>query len=123
MNAYTISNLAEDAGVTVHVIRDYESRGLLHPSERTEYGYRLYDQRALERLRFVLIGKTAGLSLSELARLCEALDECDHDKLSHCIDRIEQQIKDRHELLSTFAQKLAHLRDTMYAGITKGQIR
>jgi MerR family mercuric resistance operon transcriptional regulator len=31
MNAYTISRLAEDAGVSVHVVRDYVLRGLLHP--------------------------------------------------------------------------------------------
>ncbi|NOM13140.1 mercuric resistance transcriptional repressor protein MerD, partial [Klebsiella pneumoniae] len=28
MNAYTISRLAEDAGVSVHVVRDYVLRGL-----------------------------------------------------------------------------------------------
>lgn len=32
MNAYSISKLAEDAGVSVHVVRDYLMRGLLHPA-------------------------------------------------------------------------------------------
>lgn len=31
MNAYSISRLAEDAGVSVHIVRDYMLRGLLHP--------------------------------------------------------------------------------------------
>ncbi|BFO07011.1 hypothetical protein KNHN1_53890 (plasmid) [Pseudomonas guariconensis] len=39
MNAYSISRLAEDAGVSVHIVRDYMLRGLLHPARRTESGY------------------------------------------------------------------------------------
>ena len=35
MNAYTVSHLAHDAGVSVHVVRDYMLRGLLRPVERT----------------------------------------------------------------------------------------
>jgi MerR family mercuric resistance operon transcriptional regulator len=35
MYAYTISRLAEDAGVSVHVVRDYVLRGLLHPARCT----------------------------------------------------------------------------------------
>ena len=36
MNAYSISKLADDACVSVHVVRDYMIRGLLHPARRTE---------------------------------------------------------------------------------------
>ncbi|MBX3671307.1 MAG: transcriptional regulator MerD, partial [Rhodocyclaceae bacterium] len=31
MNAYTVSRLAFDAGVSVHIVRDYLLRGLLRP--------------------------------------------------------------------------------------------
>lgn len=31
MNAYSISKLAQNAGVSVHVVRDYVLRGLLRP--------------------------------------------------------------------------------------------
>ena len=37
MNAYTVSHLALDAGVSVHVVRDYILRGLLRPVERTAF--------------------------------------------------------------------------------------
>lgn len=52
MNPYTISKLAQDAGVSVNVVRDYVLRGLLRPAGHTESGYGLYDAQALERLRF-----------------------------------------------------------------------
>jgi len=38
MNAYTVSRLADDAGVSVHVVRDYIVRGLLRPVACTTGG-------------------------------------------------------------------------------------
>ena len=38
MNAYTVSRLALDAGVTVHIVRDYLLRGLLRPVACTPGG-------------------------------------------------------------------------------------
>lgn len=73
MNAYAISRLARDAGVSVHVVRDYVLRGLLHPAHRTESGYGIYDAQALVRLRFVRAAFEAGIGLHELTRLCHAL--------------------------------------------------
>lgn len=53
MNAYTLSHLALDAGVSVHVVRDYVLRGLLRPVERTAGGYCVFDGASLQRLCFV----------------------------------------------------------------------
>lgn len=53
MSSYTVSKLAQDAGVSVSVVRDYVLRGLLKPAGHTEGGYGLYDAHALERLRLV----------------------------------------------------------------------
>ena len=43
MNAYTVSRLALDAGVSVHIVRDYLLRGLLRPVACTPGGYGLFD--------------------------------------------------------------------------------
>ncbi|BAP88992.1 transcriptional regulator MerD [Burkholderiales bacterium GJ-E10] len=53
MSAYKVSRLAQGAGVSVHVVRDYVLRGLIRPASHTEGGHNLYDADALERLRFV----------------------------------------------------------------------
>jgi hypothetical protein len=39
MNAYTVSRLALDAGVSVHIVRDYLLRGLLRPVACTPGGF------------------------------------------------------------------------------------
>ena len=64
MNAYTVSRLADDAGVSVHVVRDYIVRGLLRPVACTTGGYGLFDAAALQRLCFVRAAFDAGIGLS-----------------------------------------------------------
>jgi MerR family mercuric resistance operon transcriptional regulator len=79
MNAYTVSRLALDAGVSVHIVRDYLLRGLLRPVACTPGGYGLFDDAALQRLCFVRAAFEAGIGLDALARLCRALDAADGD--------------------------------------------
>lgn len=77
MNDYTISKLAEDAGVSKHIVRGYELQGLIRPCKSTNCGYRNYDEGALQRLRFVLAGKVTGISLDDLSALCQVMDNND----------------------------------------------
>ena len=63
MNAYSISKLADDACVSVHVVRDYMIRGLLRPVACTTGGYGVFDDAALQRLCFVRAAFEAGLGL------------------------------------------------------------
>ena len=64
MNAYTVSRLAFDAGVSVHIVRDYLLRGLLRPVACTTGGYGLFDDAALQRLCFVRAAFEAGIGLA-----------------------------------------------------------
>ena len=53
MSAYTVSQLAHNAGVSVHIVRDYLVRGLLRPVACTTGGYGVFDDAALQRLGVV----------------------------------------------------------------------
>ncbi|WP_435521177.1 MerR family transcriptional regulator [Aeromonas caviae] len=48
MSAYTVSQLAHNAGVSVHIVRDYLVRGLLRPVACTTGGYGVFDDAALQ---------------------------------------------------------------------------
>src|SRR3954454_5439436 len=52
-------------------LRYYEEIGLLPPAERTPAGYRLYDDRAIERLTFIARAKELGCTLEEITDLAE----------------------------------------------------
>ena len=64
-----IGTVADRAGVTSKTIRYYESIGLIDPARRTDSGYRVYDERDVQTLRFVHRARSLGFSVSEVADL------------------------------------------------------
>lgn len=66
---YTIGKLAAQADVTADTVRYYEKEGLLIPARKTDAGYRLYDEGATRRLRFIRQAQQCGFSLGEIAEL------------------------------------------------------
>jgi MerR family transcriptional regulator, redox-sensitive transcriptional activator SoxR len=66
----TIGQIAFEAGVRTSAIRYYESIGLLPEPERLS-GQRRYSSEVLGRLSFIAVGRSAGLSLSEIGALLE----------------------------------------------------
>ncbi len=109
MKPYTISKLAEDAGVSTSIVRDYQLRGIIKPSECMDCGYGVYDDTALDRLRFVRAGKAAGVSLDVFAQLCQAIDQLDRRKLYKMRDIIETILDDKRHHLETFKHKMQWL--------------
>lgn len=78
MDGYRISEVAERTGFTPSALRFYEDAGLVTPA-RTASGYRSYDDRSLDTLRFIGRGKQLGLSLDEITELVSlyADDRCE----------------------------------------------
>lgn len=62
----TIGKAAKAAGVTREAVRAHEARGLLPAAERTEAGYRLYDQHDIELLTFIRRARALGLHLDDV---------------------------------------------------------
>ena len=103
MSACTVSHLALDAGVSVHVVRDYVLRGLLRPVERTNGAYCVFDRASLQRLRFVRAAFEAGIGLGKLAWLCHALDT---GRRRSCVAR--PSLNEGPDLTRTPTSKLMH---------------
>jgi DNA-binding transcriptional MerR regulator len=64
---YSISDLAEEFGITTRTIRFYEEKGLLKPQRQGTR--RIYSPADRTRLRLILRGKRLGLSLEESAEI------------------------------------------------------
>lgn len=83
--------LAKAAGVSVETVRFYESKGLIPEPPRTSSGYRLYPERTVDRLQFVLNAKNLGFSLRQIASLLDLRSEGAED--CHSVrNQILQQI-------------------------------
>jgi DNA-binding transcriptional MerR regulator len=74
MTMYRISEAAVRTGFPASTLRYYEDVGLLVPG-RTEAGYRVYDDRAIDRLQFVARAKQLGLQLDEIIELVALWDD------------------------------------------------
>ncbi|MHB8330749.1 MAG: heavy metal-responsive transcriptional regulator [Candidatus Dormibacteria bacterium] len=72
--AMRIGELAERAGTSVKTIRYYDRIGVLRPEERSESGYRLYGEDALDRYRFVRAAQAVGLRLGEIREIIALRD-------------------------------------------------
>ena len=51
----TVKEVSNLTGVSIRTLQYYDKIGLLHPAHRTQAGYRLYDDAALERLQQILL--------------------------------------------------------------------
>ena len=60
---YSTGQIAEACSVSVRTVQYYDEKGLLHPTERTEGGRRLYDEEALNQMKRICLLKSLGLSL------------------------------------------------------------
>jgi DNA-binding transcriptional MerR regulator len=69
-----IKDVAERSGFTPTTLRYYEEIGIVPAPQRSESGYRIYDERVLERLAFIARAKQLGCSLEEISELTLAWD-------------------------------------------------
>lgn len=74
----TISQVAELTGISIRTLQYYDEIGLLKPNERTQSGYRLYGEDALQKLQQILFFKELGFQLKEIK---EILDKPDFDRI------------------------------------------
>jgi DNA-binding transcriptional MerR regulator len=71
----SITDVARRTGLATSTLRYYDRLGLLASAGRADNGYRQYDDRALDRLRFIARAKELGCSLDEIATLLSAFDK------------------------------------------------
>jgi len=62
----TVNEIAKITGISKRTIRYYDQVGLLKPTEISESGYRLYDDKALEILQQILFFKELDVCLNDI---------------------------------------------------------
>jgi len=112
MRAMTIGKLARATGVGTETIRYYERSGFLPAPERLPSGYRVYDNEAANRVRFIREAQALGFKLAEITELLGLTDDPHADcaavnrKAQAKLLEIEEKIK-RLKVMRTSLKRLA----------------
>ena len=106
-----IGDAANASGVSVKMIRHYESIGLLPPALRTESGYRVYRVDDVHTLRFIRNARDLGFPLTEISELLDLWR--DRDRSSAEVKRLAlahvAAIDAKAAALKAMADTLRHL--------------
>lgn len=101
----TIGKVASEAGVNVETIRFYQRRGLMAEPPKALGGFRYYDRRAIENLRFIKRAQTLGFSLDEIMGLLDLQQKnvCKetHDAAVLKLQLVEERIADLTRIRTT----------------------
>lgn len=73
----TVKDVSEITGISIRTLRYYDEIGLLKPTELTEAGYRLYDNKALEKLQEIMFFKELEIPLIDIKKI---MDNPNYDK-------------------------------------------
>ena len=131
---WTISELAEEFGVTLRTIRFYEDCGLLSPGRAGRQ--RVFGPRERVRLELILRGRRIGWSLEEIRRIVDMYDAEPGEvgQLHYLLDQIavrraelterrrdlEETLGELDRLESRARADLARLDSSRHAGADRG---
>lgn len=62
----TVKEISDITGISVRTLHYYDEIGLLKPTDKSEAGYRLYDDKALETLQQILFFREFDISLRDI---------------------------------------------------------
>ncbi len=112
----TIGRVAETTGVATTTLRYYEREGLVFPRVRTQAGYRLYDEMAVERLEFIRAGQAVGFTLGDIRALVELDGDSPCKRVQALIERrladVDAKLADLRRMRTTLATALARCRES-----------
>jgi DNA-binding transcriptional MerR regulator len=109
--ALTVAALAAAVGISGDAVRYYERSGLLPAPPRSPAGYRLYDDSAVDRLRFIQGCQRLGLRLREISDLLSVRDtgECPCEPADQLLRRRIDEIDAELTRLSTLRSELVDM--------------
>ena len=65
----TLKEVCKETGVTRKIVQTYENYGLVKATTKNKYGYLLYDDAAVNKIKKIRLYQRFGYRLSEIAKL------------------------------------------------------
>lgn len=107
----TVKEVSDLTGISVRTLHYYDEIGLLRPTQKSDVGYRLYDDKALETLQQILFFREFDIPLKEIKTVIE----------NPVLDK-NQILTMQREMLSAKKERIERLIDSI-DNILKGENR
>ena len=106
-----IGTVSSRSGLSVKTIRFYCDQGLLHPSLRTESGYRLFDESVFAELDMIRRLRAIELPLATVKETLEAKRKglCSCSNLRMTIRKKSREIRQRLDDMEAIHAELEHM--------------
>jgi DNA-binding transcriptional MerR regulator len=126
MSLNTIREVTKITGITANALRYYDTKGILHPTERNTEGRKewLYDDEAVRRAKRILLLRRIGIPVESIASaLDDASDTGSVDKaiLRSRLDELQEERSSIDEQISV-ARVLILLEDVSAEADVKGDL-
>ena len=108
MSLKTIREVTEITGITVNALRYYDSKGVLQPTVRSSGGRKewLYDDEAVRRIKRILLLRSIGISVEDIAGVLEKVDKMDEAMLRSRLEELQAERKAIDEQISVASMLL-----------------
>ncbi len=104
MKKITIGKLAQLTAVSADTLRYYEKMNLISVESRSAGGYRLYNEEAIRRVRFIRGAKALNFTLDEIKQLL-LLKSSDKSTCAQILKHTEGKIKEAETRIAELAAR------------------
>ena len=107
----TVTELADQLGVTARAIRFYEDKGLISPQRAG--ATRVYSRRETARMQLILRGKRLGFSLREIKQFLDLydVDPTHSEQLRQLLGHVRHRIGELEKTRAAVTETLAELQE------------
>lgn len=109
MTEMTLREVCQTYGVSRRAVQGYEKAKLVSPSNRTERGYLLYNDVAIERIKLIKLFQDMGFSMKEITRIIDASAEIKRTALIQRKAVLESHIQYTSDMIDIIQEMLSTL--------------
>jgi DNA-binding transcriptional MerR regulator len=118
-----IGELARRSSLPASTIRYYEREGLLPKAQRGANGYRVYQDRALERLELIQLGQNLGFSLDAIRTVVALQGDALKDALLDKLETRLEEIDRLRTILDVQRSSVLDAKERVQAAIAQGECK
>lgn len=92
MQGMTLREVCNMLGVTRRAVQGYERTGMVTSSGKNKYGYLLYEEEVIEKIRWIKQHQNFGFSLKEIKVLLESSDKAYVELMTGRLEAMKEQL-------------------------------